>query len=67
MRRAYTAPPDNARCDASIELADGSAARCMRPWTDRGLCWQHAKAFRCCGGSDERPPQHTQDCSEHGS
>lgn len=21
--------------------------------------------FDCCGGSDETPPQHTQDCSEH--
>lgn len=45
-RRAYTAPPDDARCTADRKpLKDGSGARCMRRQTgsDSKLCAQHER------------------------
>jgi hypothetical protein len=71
-RRAFTAPPADLRCKQDIKLRDGSGAQCMRGAVVDGMCRQHAAMARdkfCayCGGNDETPPDHTQDCTRtHG-
>lgn len=66
-RRFFDAHYDE-RCMYTITLSDGSAAQCGRRKTVGELCTQHAKivaAWHCdhCGGNDEFPPDHTQDCT----
>lgn len=68
MRRAYMAPPEDQRCRWDIALrSDKSEAQCMRRKTVGDLCTQHAKMaadWSCeyCGGNDELPQDHTDDC-----
>lgn len=55
----------------STPLVTGDAAREeAEAWLRSGepvsgvLAWDRSpEQFPCCGGSDERPPEHTQDCS----
>lgn len=65
--RHFTAATNELRCKWDIKLKDGSGAQCMRAAKDRGLCLQHRKIrdamnFKCCGGTDMHPPEHTTDC-----
>lgn len=58
------------RCRWNITLRDGSLAQCGRRRMAGGWqCSQHQKIrerdFACCGGSDEWPPEHTQDCERN--
>lgn len=65
----YIDPPLDMRCAWEIALKDGSKAQCGRKHTDGQLCTQHQKMrrlFNCeyCGGNDENPPEHCQDCEK---
>jgi hypothetical protein len=45
MKRKFTAPPTDERCQHTVTLGDGSTAQCMRreAWDGLGLCWQHQR------------------------
>ena len=70
-KRVFTDALYPLRCKAEIKLRDRSLAQCGRAAKVEGLCTQHhriVESWSCdyCGGSDEIPPQHTQDCSRPG-
>lgn len=67
MPRRFSDAHEDARCQWTITLKDGSKAQCGRRHVDSTLCKQHAKMaarFSCeyCGGNDELPPDHCTDC-----
>lgn len=67
MKRTFIDAPTEQRCAWTVKLADGSEAQCGRYRKIGDLCTQHHKMhdameFPCCGGNDEYPPEHTEDC-----
>ena len=64
-RRRFIDAPDARRCKWTTK----SGVQCGRAWVGTGapLCAQHARMSETfcdhCGGNDEMPPEHTQDCA----
>ena len=72
MKRRFIDAYTGERCKWTVTLKDGRQAQCGRRRTTGDLCTQHAKMLAdivlkmssCCGGTDEYPPEHCQDCEK---